>query len=46
MKLVFRYVLIPRAYAADQFRDMATKSKFGMCEISEASLGLEILLTK
>ena len=46
MKFIFRYVLIPRAYTADQFRAMATKSKFGMCDISEAPLGLENLLRK
>jgi hypothetical protein len=44
MKFVFRYVLIPRACTADQFRAMVTKSKFGMCDNSEAPLGLEILL--
>ncbi len=33
-KLIFRFMLIPRAYTTDQFRKMATSSKFEKCKIT------------
>jgi ubiquinone/menaquinone biosynthesis C-methylase UbiE len=46
IKLTFRFMLIPRAYAAGQFREMAAQSKFGKCDIASTSLSYEITLQK
>ncbi len=46
MKLIFRFMLIPRAYTTDQFRKMATSSKFGGCEITQTPTGCEVVLKK
>ena len=45
-KLIFRFLLIPRAYSKEQFSQMASQSRFGRCEIMEASLGLEVIFKK
>ena len=46
MKLIFRFMLIPRAYTADRFREMATGSKFGGCKISRSPAACEVVLEK
>jgi ubiquinone/menaquinone biosynthesis C-methylase UbiE len=43
-KVIFRYLLIPRAYSTVQFREMASRSHFGRCEIRNVDLGLEVIL--
>ena len=45
-KLTFRYMLIPRAYSKQQFREMALRSRFKTAEIGESGIGLEIALVK
>lgn len=47
-KWIFRTVLIKRAYTSDQFRKMATDSRFGLgaCAIEESSIGVEVTLRK
>lgn len=46
-KMTFRYMLIPRAYSNQDFREMASKSEFGgNAEIAESGIGLEITLRK
>jgi ubiquinone/menaquinone biosynthesis C-methylase UbiE len=45
-KLTFRYLLIPRAYSKQQFREMALRSRFGTAEIGESGIGLELTLVK
>jgi ubiquinone/menaquinone biosynthesis C-methylase UbiE len=45
-KLIFVVLLIPRAYSKDQFAHMASVSRFGGCSITEAGIGLEVLLVK
>lgn len=45
-KLTFRYMLIPRAYSKEQFREMASRSRFGGAEIVESGVGFEITLRK
>jgi ubiquinone/menaquinone biosynthesis C-methylase UbiE len=45
-KLTFRWMLIKRAYTADQFRSMAAASRFGSCAIQESPVGLEVTLRK
>jgi hypothetical protein len=45
-KLTFRYMLIPRAYSKQQFREMASRSRFGGTEIVESGVGFEITLKK
>jgi len=45
-KLTFKYMLLKRAYSADQFRDMAARSPFGGCEVRAEGIGLEVSLTK
>jgi ubiquinone/menaquinone biosynthesis C-methylase UbiE len=45
-KLAFKHMLIKRAYSSAQFRGMAAASRFGSCEIKEASIGLEVSLVK
>ena len=46
MKLIFRLMLIPRAYTADQFKQMAASSKFGGCKITRTSAVCEVVLEK
>jgi hypothetical protein len=45
-KLVFRHMLIKRAYTSDQFRSMAAASPFGSCTIEESPIGFEVRLRK
>jgi ubiquinone/menaquinone biosynthesis C-methylase UbiE len=45
-KVIFRYVLIPRAYSKLQFSEMAAKSHFSGCEVEPLDLGLEVVLRK
>jgi ubiquinone/menaquinone biosynthesis C-methylase UbiE len=45
-KLTFRYMLIPRAYSREQFREMASRSRFGGAEIVASGVGFEITLRK
>jgi len=45
-KLTFRYMLIPRAYSREQFREMASRSRFGSADIRESGVGCEITLRK
>jgi ubiquinone/menaquinone biosynthesis C-methylase UbiE len=45
-KLTFRYLLIPRAYSKQQFREMALRSRFETADIGESGIGFEITLVK
>src|SRR5579862_8925097 len=45
-KIIFRYVLIPRAYSSGQFMELAVRSRFGGSQINAEDLGFEITLTK
>jgi ubiquinone/menaquinone biosynthesis C-methylase UbiE len=45
-KFTFRYLLIPRAYTKQQFREMAAASRFGGAEINESGIGFEIVFKK
>jgi ubiquinone/menaquinone biosynthesis C-methylase UbiE len=47
-KLIFRTTLIKRAYTSDQFRKMATNSRFGFeaCAIQESPISVEVTLRK
>jgi len=45
-KIVFRFVLIPRAYSKQQFVEMASSSRFGTSEITESGIGFEVILRK
>jgi ubiquinone/menaquinone biosynthesis C-methylase UbiE len=45
-KLVFRLMLIRRAYTGEQFRQMLTQTRFSKVEVIEADIGLEISMTK
>lgn len=45
-KLVFKYLLLKRAYPQEQFREMAAQTPFKTCEIQEDPLGLAVTLTK
>jgi ubiquinone/menaquinone biosynthesis C-methylase UbiE len=44
--VVFRFVLVKRAYTIDQFRRMAQESRFGGCRIDVGPIGLEVHFTK
>lgn len=46
IKWTFRFMLIPRAYSADQFHEMAARSRFGRCGLQGAAVGFEIELKK
>jgi ubiquinone/menaquinone biosynthesis C-methylase UbiE len=45
-KLVFKHLLLKRAYAQGQFRQMASQTPFKTCEIQEDPIGLAVSLTK
>jgi len=45
-KLTFRFMLIPRAYTKDRMARLVSTSKFGKCEITETTTGMEVLLSK
>jgi ubiquinone/menaquinone biosynthesis C-methylase UbiE len=42
----FRHVLLKRAYARDEFRNMARQSKFGSCGIETSGIGLQVRFRK
>lgn len=43
---VFRHVLLKRAYALDEFLDMAKQSRFGACQIEASGIALEVRFGK
>ena len=45
-KIIFRFVLIPRAYSKQQFVEMASSSRFGTSEIIKSGIGFEVILRK
>ena len=45
-RLIFKYMLLKRAYTQEQFRQMASQTPFGVCEIREDPIGLAVSLTK
>jgi len=46
IRVAFRCLLIPRAYSREQFREMASSSRFGGCAVLESGIGFEIVLKK
>jgi len=42
----FRHMLIERAYTTDDFSAMAAKSRFGSCDITSNTIGLEVRLSR
>lgn len=46
MRIIFRFLLIPRAYTKEQVTQMAARSRFGCAEVNEVDIGFEIVLTK
>jgi ubiquinone/menaquinone biosynthesis C-methylase UbiE len=45
-KWIFKFSLIKRAYTKDQFKTLASKTKFSQSEIQENQIGLEVWLEK
>jgi ubiquinone/menaquinone biosynthesis C-methylase UbiE len=45
-QLIFKHLLLKRAYRAQDFEQMARQSRFGSCEIRAAGIGLDVWLTK
>jgi ubiquinone/menaquinone biosynthesis C-methylase UbiE len=45
-KLIFKFVLLKRAYSGDQFKQLASQSPFVTCEIEEVPIGFAISLIK
>jgi ubiquinone/menaquinone biosynthesis C-methylase UbiE len=45
-KLIFKYMLLKRAYPQEQFRQMASQTPFKACGIHEDPIGLAVSLTK
>ena len=45
-RLIFRYLLVKRAYSKEEFRQMASETSFKTCEIQEDPMGLAVALTK
>jgi ubiquinone/menaquinone biosynthesis C-methylase UbiE len=45
-RFTFRFLLLPRAYSKERFMEMASSSSFGVAEIRESGIGLEITLRK
>jgi ubiquinone/menaquinone biosynthesis C-methylase UbiE len=43
---IFRFVLMPRAYSAEQLQALAAASAFSGCEVARAPLGAEVTLRK
>lgn len=43
---IFKRMLLKRAYTREDFRQMASRTPFGTCEIKAASIGLEVSLHK
>jgi ubiquinone/menaquinone biosynthesis C-methylase UbiE len=46
MRLIFRFLLLPRAYTKAQVTQMAARSRFGRAAMHEVDIGFEIVLTK
>jgi len=45
-KLVFKHMLLKRAYRQEDFKRMTHESRFGSCQIRVDGIGLEVWLTK
>jgi ubiquinone/menaquinone biosynthesis C-methylase UbiE len=45
-KLIFKHMLLKRAYSHEQFRQMAAQTPFETCAIQEDGIGLAVTLTK
>jgi ubiquinone/menaquinone biosynthesis C-methylase UbiE len=45
-KLIFKHMLLKRAYSQEQFRYMASQTPFKTCAIRVDTIGLEVSLTK
>jgi ubiquinone/menaquinone biosynthesis C-methylase UbiE len=45
-RLIFKHVLLKRAYRQGDFRRMAQESRFGACQIAAENIGLEVCLIK
>src|SRR5262245_51711828 len=45
-KVIFRFLLIPRAYSKQQFMEMASSSRFGGGEMVESGMSFEVILRK
>jgi hypothetical protein len=45
-KLIFKTVLLKRAYTKEQFRQMLAQTVFSSVEILDPGVGLEISMTK
>jgi len=46
LRVIFRHMLLKRAYSQEQFRQMASETPFKTCEIQEDGIGLNVSLTK
>jgi ubiquinone/menaquinone biosynthesis C-methylase UbiE len=42
----FRHVLLRRAYAPDEFLNMAKQSRFGVCQVETSGIALEVRFSK
>ena len=45
-KWAFKYMLLKRAYAKDEIRQLVSRSKFKMCTIDDDAIGMHICLEK
>jgi ubiquinone/menaquinone biosynthesis C-methylase UbiE len=45
-RLTFKYMLLKTAYSQDQFRQMASQSRFKACDVQADGIGLAVCLTK
>lgn len=45
-KLTFRRMLLKSAYTKSQIRDIASKSRFGTCDVRDEGIGFEVWLRK
>lgn len=45
-KLAFRSMLLKRAYTKSDFQQMARQTRFGACDVTVSSIGLQVCLTK
>jgi ubiquinone/menaquinone biosynthesis C-methylase UbiE len=45
-RLIFRFSLVKRAYSQDRFRQMASQTPFGTCEIQPEGIGMAVSLVK
>lgn len=46
VRLIFRFMLVPRAYTVEQMKAMASESRFGGCEFALSPIGMEVCLTR